>query len=57
MLFGARSALEQLRATDIQIALDVGPDGAITPRLVLPAGLENRVELRSLNPTGFTIIR
>ena len=57
MLFGARSALEQLRATDIQIALDVGPDGAITPRLVLPASLENRVELRSLNPTGFTIIR
>jgi YbbR domain-containing protein len=56
-LYGARSALEQLRATDIQIALDVGPDGAITPRLVLPAGLENRVELRSINPTGFTIIK
>lgn len=56
-LYGARSALEQLRAADIQIALDVSPDGAITPRLVLPPGLENRVELRSITPTGFTIIK
>jgi YbbR domain-containing protein len=56
-LYGARSALEQLRASDIQIALEVGTDGAITPRLVLPPGLENRVELRSITPTGFTIIR
>jgi YbbR domain-containing protein len=56
-LYGARSALEQLRAADIQIALDVSPDGAITPRLVLPPGLETRVELRSISPTGFTIIR
>jgi YbbR domain-containing protein len=57
MLYGARSALEQLRAGDIQIALEVGQDGAITPRLILPPGLENRVELRSITPTGFTIIR
>lgn len=56
-LYGARSALEQLRANDIQIALEVGQDGAITPRLVLPPGLENRVELRSITPSGFTIIR
>lgn len=56
-LYGPRSALEQLRASDIQIALDLGPDGAITPRLVLPPGLENRVELRSITPTGFTIIK
>jgi YbbR domain-containing protein len=56
-LYGARSAVEQLHASDLQIMLDVGPDGAITPRLVLPPGQENRVELRSINPTGFTIIK
>lgn len=56
-LYGARSALEQLRASDIYITLDVGQDGAIAPRLVLPPGMENRVELRSINPTGFTIIK
>lgn len=56
-LYGARSALEQLHAADLQIALDVSPDGAITPRLILPPGMENRVELRSITPTGFTIIR
>jgi YbbR domain-containing protein len=56
-LYGARSALEQLRASDIHITLDVSQEGAITPRLVLPPGFENRVELRSINPTGFTIIK
>ncbi|HYO90349.1 MAG TPA: CdaR family protein [Pyrinomonadaceae bacterium] len=56
-LYGARSALEQLRAADIQIILDVGQDGAITPRVVFPPGMENQFELRSINPSGFTIIR
>lgn len=56
-LYGPRSVLEQLRAADIQVALDVGQDGAITPRLVLPPGMENRIELRSITPSGFTIIR
>lgn len=56
-LYGPRSVLDPLRASDIQITLDVGQDGAITPRLVLPPGLENRVELRSITPTGFTIIK
>lgn len=56
-LYGARSVLEQLRAPDIQIALDVSPDGAITPRLVFPPSMENQFELRSITPSGFTIIR
>jgi YbbR domain-containing protein len=56
-LYGARSALEQLRAVDIQITLEVGQDGAITPRVILPPNLENLVEVRSIAPTGFTIIR
>jgi hypothetical protein len=56
-VFGARSAIEQLRAEDIQIILDVSEDGAITPRLSLPPGMEGRVELRSTKPAGFTIVR
>lgn len=56
-LYGERSAIEQIRVGDIQITLEVGQDGAITQRLVLPPGLENRVQLRSITPTGFTIIR
>ena len=32
-VYGARSAVEQLRAEDMQIILDVADDGSITPRL------------------------
>jgi YbbR domain-containing protein len=56
-VYGARSAVEQLRAEDLQIILDVGEDGSITPRLSLPSGMEGRVELRSTKPSGFTIIK
>jgi YbbR domain-containing protein len=56
-VYGARSAIERLRAEDMQLVLDVSEDGAITPRLVLPPDLQDRIELRSTKPTGFTIIR
>jgi YbbR domain-containing protein len=56
-VYGARSAVERLRPEDIQVALDVSEDGAITPRLVLPPDLQGRVELRSIKPVGFTIDR
>jgi YbbR domain-containing protein len=57
-VYGARSAIERLRAEDMQIMLDVSEDGAITPRLVvLPPDMQDRVELRSTKPAGFTIIR
>lgn len=56
-VYGARSAVERLSSEVIQIMLDVGEDGAITPRLVLPSDLQDRVELRSTKPAGFTIIR
>jgi hypothetical protein len=56
-VYGARSAIEHLRAEQMQIILDVGADGAITPRLALPPEIEGRVELRSTKPAGFTIIR
>jgi YbbR domain-containing protein len=56
-VYGARSAIEHLRAEQMQIVLDVGEDGAITHRLALPPDFEGRVELRSTKPAGFTIIR
>lgn len=56
-VYGARSAVEQLRAEDLQVILDVAEDGSITPRLSFPPDMEGRVELRSLKPSGFTIIK
>lgn len=56
-LYGARSVIEQLRPENMQILLDVGADGAITSRLVLPPEAEGRIELRSTRPSGFSIIR
>jgi YbbR domain-containing protein len=56
-LYGSRSAIEQLRPEDVQIVLDVGEDGAVTPRLALSPDMQGRVELRSTKPAGFTIIR
>lgn len=56
-LYGPRSVIEQLRPENLQILLDVGADGAITSRLVLPPTAEGRVQLRSIVPSGFSIIR
>lgn len=56
-LFGDKSVIEALRPNDIQIFLDVAADGAITPRLVLPQNPQNRVELRSTKPSGFSIVK
>ncbi|HEY0004975.1 MAG TPA: CdaR family protein [Pyrinomonadaceae bacterium] len=56
-LFGPRSLMEQLRPENVRIELDAAPDGSITPRLVLPEGMQAQIELRSIRPTGFSIIR
>ncbi|MBV9210108.1 MAG: YbbR-like domain-containing protein, partial [Acidobacteria bacterium] len=56
-LYGERSLLEKLRAEEMQIVLDASEDGSINSRLVLPPGVEGRVELRNTKPTGFTIIK
>ena len=46
-LSGPPSLLNKLSATDIQIALELGADGSIKPRLIVPANMEGRIELRS----------
>lgn len=46
---GARSVIERLRAADLSIVFDAAADSTTRPRLVLPANLEGRVELISIN--------
>ncbi|MDT4898319.1 MAG: hypothetical protein QOH25_3396 [Acidobacteriota bacterium] len=53
-VYGERSAINQLRAENLKLVLDVAPDGSSTPRLELPDDLKGRVELRSTNPAVFT---
>jgi YbbR domain-containing protein len=53
-VYGERSAINQLRAENIKLVLDVAPDGSFPPRLELPGELKGRVELRSTNPAVFT---
>ncbi|HYJ46035.1 MAG TPA: CdaR family protein [Pyrinomonadaceae bacterium] len=52
-LNGPRSLLDKLRAEDFKLALEQGADGSTVPRLILPAGMEGRVELRSYKLSGF----
>lgn len=56
-VYGERSAVERLNSKDLQIILNVSSDGSITPSLSVPSGMEGRVELRSTQPAGFTIIK
>ena len=53
-VYGERSLINQLRAENLKLVLDVAPDGSSTPRLELPEDLKGRVELRSTNPAVFT---
>lgn len=46
-LYGPPSLLNKLSAADFQLALESGTDGSIKPRLILPADMEGRIELRS----------
>lgn len=54
-LYGEREAVEQISADSLSITLAVDANGAITPRLNLPQGMEGRIELRSVKPSNFSI--
>jgi YbbR domain-containing protein len=56
VLYGPKSALEQLRAEDVQLILEVEADGGVrNMRLQLPPAVSDRVQLRSARPTSFSI--
>jgi YbbR domain-containing protein len=54
VVYGERSAVEQLRAENLKLVLDVAEDGSFKPRLEMPADLKGRAELRSTSPAVFT---
>lgn len=56
-LYGARSVLENLRPEDLQIALDIGADNSITPRVVLPPDIQDKIQVRGIKPSGFSIVK
>jgi YbbR domain-containing protein len=48
ILFGARSLLENVRNEDLQIEMTKSETGETVPRVVLPAELQDKVEIRKL---------
>ncbi len=52
---GVRSVVEKLRAEDLEVVLEQRPNGATSPRLLLPQGVEGRIELVSTEPSDFSI--
>jgi YbbR domain-containing protein len=53
MLYGPQSAINNLQASDIRVRLVEGDDGNVTPRLILPNGMNPDVELRGTRPSRF----
>jgi YbbR domain-containing protein len=51
-LNGPRSMMDKLRAEDFKLALEIGSDGLVRPRLILPAEMQGHVELRSYKLSG-----
>lgn len=54
-LSGPPSAIAQLRPEDIKVVVDTS--GTNSPRLELPAGVQDRVKLSSIKPASFSIVR
>ncbi|HZI17718.1 MAG TPA: CdaR family protein [Pyrinomonadaceae bacterium] len=57
VLRGPRSAVAGLKREDVAVVVEVGPDGALSPRLALPRALEARVELVSVSSAQFILER
>jgi YbbR domain-containing protein len=57
VLRGPRSIVEALKQEELRVLVDVGPEGSVAPRLVLPRVAEGRVELLSVSPSQFTLER
>jgi YbbR domain-containing protein len=48
VLFGGRSLLENVRADDLRVTVSKNDAGEEVPRLILPAALDGKVEIRSV---------
>src|SRR5215204_3472104 len=56
-LRGPRSVVEALRPEDVRLRIELVDDGEPRKRLVLPPGVQGRVEVVSTNPSEFTLGR
>lgn len=57
-LYGTRSVLDGLSPDNLFVQLDAAPDGTITPRVILPENLTDKIKIRSIKPNnGFSIIK
>jgi hypothetical protein len=48
VLFGARSILENLRSEDLIVEMNKNDAGEMVPHLVLPAEIQDKIEIRKL---------
>jgi YbbR domain-containing protein len=56
-LFGPASVIDQLKTEDVKVLLVSTSSGSLETRLSLPPGLQDRVSLKSIKPSQFSIIR
>jgi hypothetical protein len=56
-VYGPISAIGQLQPSDVAITLTRGQQNVLEPHLQLPAAIRDRVTLRSIKPSQFTILR
>lgn len=56
-LRGPRSVVENLRAEDVRVVVELREDGTTAPRLSLTPEAQNRVELVSISPETINILR
>lgn len=56
-LYGTRSEIESLNPGSIGIELVTEDDGSITPRVVMPENLQDKIQVRAIKPSGFSIVK
>jgi YbbR domain-containing protein len=56
-LYGPISVIGQLQPADVAVTLTRNPQNVLEPHLQLPAAIRDRVTLRSIKPSQFTIPR
>lgn len=56
-LFGAPTLLENLNRETLRIEIEQAENGALTPKLILPPDLADKIQVRSFNPNSFSIAK
>ncbi|MGI8567403.1 MAG: hypothetical protein ACR2LZ_13080, partial [Pyrinomonadaceae bacterium] len=56
-LRGVRSVIANLNSELLEVVAERTSDGVVKPRLLLPPGIDDRVEIVSIEPANFSIIK